>query len=117
MAANFTVTPHLVTIESKEYNIIETQSEDMKKEYYKLSDTPTVRYRLHFKAVSSSTMGTILAHYDSAFGSYDSFSWTSVPSYIEAGASLTGRWVNDSIKISEVGMKFWNVQILFEKAI
>ncbi len=117
MAANFTVTPNLVTIVKKEYHIIETQAEDMNKEYYKLSNNPQVRYRLHFAGVDSSTMNTILAHYDAAYGPYDSFSWTTVPSYIESGSSITGNWVKGTLGITNNGMMHWNVELVIEKQV
>jgi len=115
MAANFTVTPTVVEHDLRDHNIIETQAEDMKKEYYKLSNTPTVRYRLVFNAISTTVMNSILDHYSSCYGGYDNFTWTSVPSYIESGSNLTGRWVEKSLSIAPARMARWNVEILFEK--
>jgi hypothetical protein len=89
----------------------------MKKEYYKLTDTPLLRYRLKFTAVTTAVMNNILSHYDAQYASYSEFDWTSVPSYIEGGANLAGRWVDESLRISPLGMKYWNVELIFEKAV
>jgi len=115
MAANFAVTPHIVTLEKRDYHTIETQAEDMNKEYYKLTSNAQVQYRLRFTAVNSSTMNTILGHYDACFGAYDSFTWTTVPSYISSGSSMSCHWVANTLDITPAGMKYWNIEGIFEK--
>lgn len=117
MAANFTETPTVVQIKGRDYHVVETAVEDMKKRYYKLSNNPRLQWKLSFHAVTSTVMNNIVAHYDSCYGSYSQFTWTSVPSYIESGSNLTGRWVQGSLNVTPLGKKYWNVDIVFEKSV
>ena len=82
-AANFTLIPHYVTPEEPDFTTIITQSEGMKKQYQSLTTTPTQRFKLYFKAISNADYWTIYNHYYSCYGPYDSFSWTSVPDWID----------------------------------
>lgn len=122
MAANFTLVPNIVTPEPPEYNTIITQTESMKKEYLSLSETPSLKFKLSFKAITNAVFITIQAHYHSCKGQYDNFSWTSVPSYIDTdlsgtadGSNMTGRWVTDSLKMTPISFLRCNVDITFEK--
>lgn len=82
-AANFTLIPQLVIPEEPNFPTIITQSEGMKKQYQSLSNTPNLRYKLIFKNISDVNFWTIYNHYYSCYGPYDSFSWTSVPDWID----------------------------------
>ena len=95
-AGNFTVAPSEVVELPPNYNNIITPTESMKKEFLNLSTTPIRVYRLKFNAKSTTVKDAILAHYDSAYGGYDDFSWTSVPAHVNSGANITGRWIDGS---------------------
>ena len=115
--ADFTLVPNVVEIQEPEYHNIITQSESMKKEYLNLSSTPTERYLLKFKTLSSTNMNTLLTHFKDNYGGWYPFTWKSVPTYIGSGANLTGRWVDKSLKLMPVGNKYWQCEVMFEKSV
>lgn len=115
--ANFTLTPNEVIPLEPEYHTIITPSEAMKKEYLNISTTPIERYQLNFSKLSNTDKELLLTHFKDNSGGYYPFSWTSVPSYIGGGTSMTGRWVIGSLKMSPVWRKYWACQITFEKAV
>ena len=108
-----TATSEVVEISPDFHNVV-TPSESMKKEYLNLSTTSLKRYDIKFNAQTTAVKDVILAHYNARYGGYDSFIWTSVPSYVNSGANLTGRWVDKSIKFTPIGYKRWNITIQFE---
>ena len=111
----FSLTPHVVEpLEPEYYNII-TPSESMKKEYINLSATPIEQYKLTFKVLTNTQRGTLKAHFEDQSGGYYVFSWQSVPSYINSGANISGRWVDGSLKMSPIGADQWACSIMFEK--
>ena len=116
---DFDVTPTWVYPEIEEYNVIVSAAEDMKKEYYLLSPTPAVKYKLEFSGVSDSTFAFILSHYRDVSGPFASFNWTAVPSYIDGGDGLgvdmTGRWTEKPNWSPKA--KSWDVEMIFEKDI
>jgi|WetSurMetagenome_2_1015567.scaffolds.fasta_scaffold134164_2 hypothetical protein len=124
MASNFTTTPHQVIPEIPEYNTLVTQSEGMKKQFQSLSVTPIQRFRLIFKNLTNSVAMGIQNHYVSCYGGWDSFSWTTVPTYIDTdmtgtgdGTAMTGRWVEGSLKMTPLAATRWDVELTFEKSI
>ena len=115
-AANFATAPSEVVELSPDYNNIITPTESMKKEFLNLSTTPIRRYRLKFNSKTTAVKDAILAHYDSAYGGYDDFTWTSVPAHVNSGGNITGRWVDGSMQFTPIGYKLWNISIEFEKS-
>jgi len=114
---DFTLTPNVViTYPPAYYNVI-TQSESGKKEYMNIASTPTEKYELQFNALTNSQRDTLLTHYKDNYGEYHSFSWKSVPSYVNSGADMTGRWVDGSLRMSPVGNLYWRCSVVFEKEI
>lgn len=113
----FTYTPQEVIPLPPVYNTEQTQSDGMKKEYFELDDTPVERWKLKFKGASGSTWRAVLDHYKDQSGGYHSFSWQTVPAYIDAAqANKTGRWVKGSISQPRpVGPDIWDFEITFEK--
>ena len=111
----FTTDPHEVIPMEPEYHNIITPSESMKKEYINLSATPVEKYKLKFKAVSNTVRETILTHFKDQSGGYYSFSWQSVPSYINGGANITGRWIDKSFNMTPAGPMLWDCELTFEK--
>jgi len=114
--SDFTLVPNEVVTEEPKFHNISTKSESMKKEYFNLSATSINRYTLQFNALSNTNRDTLLTHYNDQYGGYHSFAWKSVPSYIGAGANITGRWVEGSLKMTPSSSTYWSCEIQFEKA-
>ena len=112
---NFSLVPNEVIEIEPTYNNVITQSESMKKEFLNLSSTPLLQYKIKFSALTTANKDVLLAHYKDQSGGYYEFSWTSVPSYINSGANISGRWVDGSLSISAVAGKYWACGITFEK--
>lgn len=119
MPNDFDVTPTWVIPIEEKYNVMETETENLHKEYDLLSSTPRRQFRLKFDGVTDTTFATILAHYRSTSGQFAAFYWTSVPSYIDGGSgsgvSMYGRWT-DSPKWNPKS-KSWEVEMVFEEDI
>ncbi len=109
----FTLVPNEVITLEPEFNTVTTQSESMKKEYYEISANAVEQYRLNFKALTNANRDILLTHYKDQSGSYHNFSWQSVPSYIGAGANITGRWVKGSLQMTIISNR-WKCSIVFE---
>jgi hypothetical protein len=110
----FSLVPSNVETSEPQYNNVETTTENMKKEYFNISSTALQRYKLTFKALSNTDRDTLLTHVNAQLMSHYSFSWQSVPSYIGAGANITGRWVPGSFSMTPMGLQ-WKCTITFEK--
>ena len=110
----FTMVPTSVITEEPVYNNVESPTETQKKEYFNVAATPIQRYRLEFMGKTHAERQAIINHFNDQYGSYHNFSWQSVPSYINSGANITGRWVKGTYKESPVGSK-WRINISFEK--
>ena len=115
--ADFTMIPNEVVEETPIYHNIFSQSDFMKKEFFNITGTPLQRYKLKFKALSTVDKDVLLSHYKACYGGYDEFEWTSVPSYIELGVNITGRWVGRSLKIIPVNEQLLSCSIVIEKSI
>lgn len=125
MGANFTLVPTRVIPLTPKWNTLITKAEGMKKQYQSLTATPEEKFLLIFEKMSDADYLTLLDHYNDCLGGYDSFSWQSVPSYIDTdrngvadGSNMTGRWEEDSlsrpvINAYDVG----DIEIIFVKAI
>lgn len=112
-------TPTWVYPITEDYNVITTQAENMKKEYYLLSPTPTIQFRLVWTGLSDASFATILSHWRGVSGTYASFNWICVPSYIDGGAGLganmLGRWVDKPRWNPDSNS--WDVELVFEKEV
>ena len=101
----------------EQYNVITTQSENMKKEYLLSSVTPQVQFRLVWTGMTDASFAGILAHWRGVSGTYAAFNWTCVPSYIDGGdglgASMEGRWMGSPRYVPK--SKSWDVELIFEK--
>lgn len=113
MASNFSVTPTWVYPLEPQYHNVITQAESMKKRYYNVSGTSISQFRLVFDGLSNTQHTTLRNHYNECKGEYDSFTWTSVPSYIESGNDMVGRWLTGSFK-EDTKSKYWECEIVFE---
>lgn len=113
----FSLTTTEVVTQEPKYNNIITQAESMKKEYYNLSSIPTEIFVLKFHALTNTQRDTLLDHYNDQSGGYYLFSWQSVPSYINGGSNISGRWVDKSLKMTPVSWNWWSCSLSFEKNI
>lgn len=109
----FTLAPHVVITLEPKYNTVSTQTESMKKEYFEISANAVERYHLEFKVLTTANRDILLNHYKDQSGSYHNFSWQSVPSYINSGSNLTGRWMAGSLQMTVIS-NFWKCSIIFE---
>lgn len=116
---NFGVTPTWVMPTEESFNVITTESENLKKEYYLLSSTPRRQYTLKFDGLSDANFATVLDFYRDVSGQYMEFNWNTVPLYINGGAgagvTMAGRWVDKPKWTPESNS--WNVELIFEKSI
>jgi len=112
---DFTMAPSEVVELEPEYNNIITPTESMKKEYLNLSATALQKYKITFNVLTTANKDTLLTHFKANYGEFHSFTWKSVPSYIESGANITGRWVTGSLSITPIGYKRWTCSVIIEK--
>ena len=123
MAANFTLIPWKVVASSSEvqqcYNAAGRNEKELPEP---VRDGPEQQFRLYFRGLTDSQFMSLVAHYHSCCGGYDSFSWTSVPSYIDTdldgnadGSNMTGRWVEDSMSEPVINANSVDVDVVFEK--
>jgi len=108
-----TVTPTWVTPIKELYNVNISPSRFMYRNYYLLSPTPQLQYKLNFTEITDSDYAVLLAQWRDVSGSYGIFDWNTVPSYIESGATMRGRWTGQpDIKPNA---RSWNVSLIFER--
>jgi hypothetical protein len=111
----FSLTPTVVIpIEPDYYNII-TPSESMKKEYLNMSATPVKRWTIRINVLTSAQMNTWLTHFNDNSGAYYKFTWNTVPSYVNSGANIDGRWVKGTWRASPLKGGYWSCEAVFEK--
>lgn len=110
----FTVKPNSVIELAPEYNTVISQTESMKKEYFQVAAAAVKKYKLEFKALTTTVRNTILDHFNDQSGGYYPFSWQTVPSYIGSGANMNGRWVDGSYSETHMSNKF-HITLIFEK--
>ena len=120
---NFTLMPTWVIPEAPKYNIIVTQTESMKKEYFQLGDTPVEAFIFKFDGLSDTNFKVLYDHYKSQSSGYALFSWINayIPEYVKVLLGITigdlsGRWGKDSFKFKPKP-KHWTAEILFERSI
>jgi len=110
---NFTLKPYLVITSPPSYYNIITQSESAKKEYMNIASTPIQFYTLYF-ILTNTNRDILLNHYKDNYGGYHNFLWASVPEYINSGANITGRWVDNSLSMNSTGGNHWQISVVFE---
>ena len=110
------VTPTWVHPIETSYNVYSTQNPFAQKSYFLLSNIPRRRFKLMFSGVTDGDFAGILSHWQGVSGAYSSFTWTTVPSYIDGGgglgASLSGRWVGEPKWIPKSNS--WGAEMVFE---
>jgi len=123
-ADDFSTKPSEVELYDPVFNNIITTSESFKKDYQNLSTTPIRRFKLIFRGITDATAETIMDHYEGRYGGYDDFAWTNtgMPTWLNdlldlAGAGMSGRWVDGSLKITPLPNGYMNVEVEFEKSI
>ena len=120
-----TVTPTWVTpINSEEYFVQVTESEDFNKEYFLITNTPSRVYNLNFLGLTDSDYANFLTQYRSVSGEYAAFYWKSISLqfytffeddswYDPTDVSMYGRWVGQP-KV-KVNARSWDIEISFEE--
>lgn len=88
-ASDFTLVPQSVIPHEPDFTTFITPGVGVNKQYNGVSSTPTEQYELIFKALSRADFRTLYNHYYECLGDYDSFSWTTVPDYIDTSTNGT----------------------------
>lgn len=113
------VTPTWVYPLEEQFNVIMTQSENMKRQYDLLSATPNRQFRLTWSGVTDGDFAALLKHYRDVSGEYAIFTWDCVPSYIDGGGglgiSMTGRYVGKPKWNPKA--RSWDLEMVFEQNI
>lgn len=86
-ASNFTLTPQAVIPKEPEFLTIVCQSEGRNKQYQSLANIGMRQFELYFSALSITNYWTLHNHYYEALGPYDTFTWTTVPDYLDTFTS------------------------------
>ena len=115
MANEFTWDPTIATEQAPEYANLITPSYKFKEQRLNLSSTPKRIFTLEFKHVNETIRGEILAHYVARYGGYDSFSWTSVPSYVSGASTKTCRYI--SYKETPVPPYSWDITCVLQEVV
>jgi hypothetical protein len=111
---DFTWTPTWVTPRAKQWPVLITQSESFKKDYQLLDTNSLNVYELEFDGVTDSTRNAILNHFTGVTGPYDSFWWSTVPSYLNIGSGVTVRYLPGSYQESPRA-RYWEITFSFEE--
>lgn len=117
----FAVVPTWVTpLEPEVHNVI-TPVTSMKRQRQNISTNKLERFKLQFEGISDENYLILLNHIKLVNVDYDSFDWTSVPSYIDTdddgiadGSNMTGYWVAKTFN-STPRANGWDAEIVFEK--
>jgi len=110
---DFTWTPTWVTPRAKQYAVLITPSESFKKDRQLLDTNSIDIYDLEFDGVTDANRNLILAHYSGVTAEYDSFWWSTVPSYLNIGSGVTVNYVANSYK-ENPKPRSWNIALSFE---
>jgi hypothetical protein len=110
---DFTWTPTWVTPRAPVYAVLITPSESFKKDRQLLDTNAINIYDLEFDGVSDANRNLILNHFSGVTGEYDSFWWSTVPSYLNIGSGATVNYVPGSYK-EEVESRYWQIRLAFE---
>ena len=115
-----------VTPKEPQFAVIVTASESFKKDYQLLDSNAIWVYDLSFSGVSDSGRNAMMRHYTGwqsgnmvgggVTGPFEVFVWTSVPSYLSAGTTMSVRYVPGSFK-EKPSPRHWDINMSFEKNI
>jgi hypothetical protein len=86
------------------------------KDYYQMHSNVEKMFDIVFEGVTDTIRNRINRHYSRVTGPYLPFTWTTVPSYINEGTTMTVRYVDRSYK-EQVQAKHWEIEMTFEKDI
>ena len=117
----FTWVPNRVTKLRPIHPVRVTESESAKKVKALADGSPIERFRLLFKGASVTDRDAIWSHFADQDGSLTSFSWTSVPAYINGGSNITCRYLDeedgDSVVEEPRDHYKWRMVIILEKVV
>ena len=114
--ASFTWAPTWVYPVVPDVGVLESPDERFVKDHYLLHGNLDKTFDLVFSGVSDTGRNAIQTFYSNVTGPYYPFEWTTVPSYINEGTTMTVRFVDGSYK-EEVQARYWNIECSFEKDI
>ena len=113
---DFTWIPTWVVPRERAFAVSITLSESYKKDR-QIIDTDSVDvYDLKFEGVLDATRNLIYAHFSGVTGPYDTFWWSTVPSYLDIGSGVTVNYVPGSYK-EELKPRSWEISLSFEKVV
>ena len=111
----FTFTPNKVQVDTPEFPVVVTESESFKKKTALIDDSENMRWRLLFKTANVTVRNAILLHFREQHGGLTSFTWSTVPSYIEGGVNQTVRYAEEKGYIEQPLDHFaWMLHITLE---
>jgi len=96
--------------------VLESPDTRYVRDRYQMHSNLEKMFELVFEGVTDTTRNNINAHYSNVTGPYWPFVWTTVPSYINEGTTMTVRYVDRSYK-EEVKSRYWSIEMTFEKDI
>jgi hypothetical protein len=116
--ANFTTTPNEVQYQGPVYPVKVTQGDSFKQDYQLLDTTAKKRFKLIFKRLAEATRDAIISHYEGQYGPFASFTWTTVPPYIDGGSEKTVRYLGQpAISNVYAAVKRYDILLEFEEAV
>ena len=99
------------------YNLVETQSENFKKQIQIADASVIEQWELNFgeirKDVGANNRTDLKLHYANQTHSAYTFSWTNPPTYI-SGSPITVRY-REYEETPDVDGEIWSVKVIFEK--
>ena len=115
MPDDFTYNAHEVEFGPPEYNVVTSEMEWMKEKTRLKSTLPKRTFTLKFKLQSSTEKDILLSHFNSCYGSYLSFNWTSIPSDLSSETSIEVRY--KSFSYERQGYNIFEVDIEFKEVL
>jgi len=113
---DFTWTPTYVTPRASVFAVLITPSESFKKDRQLLDTNSIDIYDLEFDGTTDANRNLILNHFSGVTGPYDSFWWSTVPSYLNIGSGVTVNYVPNSYK-EDPDSRYWRIRLAFEVAV
>jgi len=114
--ADFLWTPTWVIPLVPDVGVLESPDDRYIKDRYQMHSNVEKMFDLVFEGVTDTTRNKISRHYSRVTGPYRVFDWTTVPSYINEGTTMTVRYVDRSYK-EDVKSKYWTIEMTFEEDI
>jgi len=119
-ASDFSVMPTWVYDMEPEFNVIVSDTENLKKDRQVVSADAVYKYKLVFKGIADSAYKTIRDHFVARKGGYESFLWKNayIPTYLKTllgitTTDITCRWVEGTLS-STPAERSWDVDIEIE---